>query len=106
MAINQAKMAIPFVVDSSNPSPIKGWSEVHITKTQAWYTSMATWARGHIEREPPTRGASQVSLVEEWDFSNKGLAKVFKAYKVGGVVVMRVHPLECASLHSPTPKLL
>lgn len=82
MATNQAKMAIPFVVDSSNPSPTKGWSDGHITKTQAWYTSMATWARRHVEREPPTKGASSVPLLEEWDFSDKGLAKVFKAYKV------------------------
>ncbi len=92
MAIKQAKLAIPFVVDSSNPSPSKGWSEEHITKTQAWYKAMTSWAHGHAERAPtPTTQEATISLVEEWDFSkhfskhfsNRGLALTMKAYKVG-----------------------
>ena len=86
MAIKQAKLAIPFVVDSSNPSTSKGWSEEHITKTQAWYQAMASWAHGHAERGPTTTTTTPEAtstLVEEWDFSNGGLALTIKAYKVG-----------------------
>jgi hypothetical protein len=84
MAIKQVKLAIPFVVDSSNPSPSKGWSEEHITKTKAWYKAMASWALGHVERAPiPTTQDATISLVEEWDFSNRGLGLTMKAYKVG-----------------------
>ena len=74
-------LAIPFVVDSSNPSPTKGWSEDHINKTQAWYKSMASWARGHAEKQPHTQEPS-IPLLEEWDNSIKGVDKVLKAFKV------------------------
>lgn len=107
-ATNQARLAIPFVVDSSNPSQTKGWSEDHITKTQAWYKGMATWAKGHAEKGPTTK-ESPISLVEEWDFSKRALARITKAYKVsvapwvvvwGHVFNPQLHSI-CISCHPP-----
>lgn len=84
LATNQAKLAIPFVVDSSNPSHSKGWSEEHITKTQAWYKALASWAHGHADMgATSTPQDATISLIEEWDMSNQGLALAIKAYKVG-----------------------
>lgn len=84
LATNQAKLAIPFVVDSTNPSPTKGWSEEHINKTQAWYKALAAWAHGHADKGPTcTPKEEPISLVEEWDLSKEGLAVAIKAYKVG-----------------------
>ena len=80
MATNQAMMAIPFVVDSSNPSLSKGWSEEHINKTQAWYRSLASWARGHVEGEPPKE--PPISLLEEWDYMNTKVDTIINAHKV------------------------